>query len=84
MVKEQTLSDNIEIVGFNTEVKFKDNDGNIKIFPASKGEKGLKVKDVKDFIKEMDEWIENIGRTTLITGETFMKVLKTKAGPDLI
>jgi len=38
---------------------------------------------VKQFIKDLDYWIENIGRHTLITGDTFMKVLKQKAGPKL-
>jgi len=34
-------------------------------------------------MKDMEDWWENIGRTTLITGETFMKVLKDKAGDKL-
>jgi len=40
-------------------------------------------RDVKQFIKEMDNWCEDIGRTTLITAETFMEVLKDKAGDKL-
>ena len=40
-------------------------------------------KDVKDFIKKMDKWCEDIGRTTLITAETFMEVLNDKAGDKL-
>jgi len=41
------------------------------------------VEDAKEFIKEIDNWCENIGRTTLITAETFMEVLKDKAGDKL-
>ena len=44
----------------------------------------IDVKEVKQFIKEMDDWCEHIGRTTLITAETFMEVLKEKAGNKLI
>ena len=42
------------------------------------------VEDVKQFIKEMDDWCEHIGRTTLITAETFMEILKERAGDKLI
>jgi len=46
-------------------------------------EKWIRAKEVKEFIKEMDNWCEDIGRTTLITAETFMEVLKDKAGDKL-
>ena len=44
----------------------------------------LATNKVREFIKEIDEWCEKIGRTTLITAETFMKVLKDKAGEKLL
>jgi len=44
----------------------------------------IPTEDVKEFIKDMDDWIGSIGRTTLITGETFMNILKEKAGDKLI
>ena len=43
----------------------------------------FRKKDVKEFIKKMDKWCEDIGRTTLITAETFMEVLNDKAGDKL-
>ena len=44
----------------------------------------IEAEDIKEFIKQMDEWCESIGRTTLITAETAINVLKNKAGDKLI
>ena len=55
MEKESSLSKKIETVGFYHEVEFKDKEGNSKLFPATKGEDGLKVKDVKEFLKRLKE-----------------------------
>ena len=48
---KKTLSDKIEVVGFSTEVEFKNLQGDKKMFPATKGEEGLKVKDVKEKVQ---------------------------------
>ena len=54
-MKDKPLSEKIEVVGFHTEVIFKDKDGNKKIVNATKGEEGLKVKDVKKAVDKLKE-----------------------------
>jgi len=67
---EKTLSEKIEVVGFHTEVVFKDKDGNKKIVDATKGEAGVKVKDLKEAIKRLkEEWRIKIQRMEIISGE---------------
>ncbi len=51
MVDKDNLSEKIEVVGFGTQVEFKDKDGNIKMFSATKGEEGIKVKDAREKIQ---------------------------------
>jgi len=40
----------------------------------------LALKEFNKAIKEMQDWINYIGKTTLITGETFMEVMLDKFG----
>jgi len=61
-MKNKPLIDKKEVVGFHTEVIFKDKDGNKKIVDATKGEEGLKVKDVKEAIKKAEDFIISMKR----------------------
>ena len=67
--KEFNLSEKIEVVGFGTDVEFKDKEGNIKIFNATKGEEGIKAKDVKEFIKEEGRLLDAVQRGYISWGE---------------
>ncbi len=51
----QSLSDEIEVVGFRTKIEFKDKDGNIKMVSATRGEDGVKAKKVKEAVKKLKE-----------------------------
>jgi len=85
-LKDKTLSNKIEIVGFHTEVIFKDKDGNKKIVNATKGEKGLKVKDVREFIKKLKEGMDSMFHTKgqFLKHEHIEKFIDKLAGEELV
>lgn len=70
MKTKKPLSEKIEVVGFYTEIEYKDKEGNVKMIPATKGEEGLKVKYVAEAVKEFrKEWREKCRIMEIMSGE---------------
>jgi len=80
MTTDESLSSKQECVGFFHEIEFKDKYGNVKMFPATRGEMGVKSKDVKSAVRKI---LKRIGNEGEIPCAEVIVIIKQELGEEI-